>query len=144
MQNSLERLFEGLAASLREVIAPASTDAYARGQALAAAEIVENLATRVEWKAERLRDETARIRPLLDQAVASAHASELPLTRRLLAHSAEHDPLEDRNRHVAALAEVAEWALDRRASADLRRVVAEQLAAQARLMRGGMYRDEPW
>ena len=52
MQNSLERLLAGVAAALREDIAPALEDEYARGQALAGAEILENLVPRVQWRAD--------------------------------------------------------------------------------------------
>jgi hypothetical protein len=49
MHNSLDRLLSGIALSLTEVIAPALSDPYARAQALAAAEIVANLAPRITW-----------------------------------------------------------------------------------------------
>ena len=41
IQNSLERLLGGVAAALRDEIAPALEDEFARGQALAGAEILE-------------------------------------------------------------------------------------------------------
>jgi hypothetical protein len=141
MQNSLQRLLEGLAVSLREQIAPAVADPYARAQVAAAAELVENLGTRVEWRSQWLLEEVERVRPVLEAAVAGADAADLPLAREVLVGPSEGNPLEARNRHVAALAEVAAWAEGREVEADVRRVLAEQLATEALLMRRGMYRD---
>lgn len=61
MQNSLERLFEGLATSLRDTVAPNVSDPYARSQVLAAVELINNIATRVVWAADDgAEDRTAR------------------------------------------------------------------------------------
>jgi hypothetical protein len=65
MQNSLERLLVGVATALREDIAPALEDEYARGQALAGAEILENLVPRVQWRADDAEAVIALVRPLL-------------------------------------------------------------------------------
>jgi hypothetical protein len=65
IQNSLERLLVGVAAALREDIAPQLEDEFARGQALAGAEILENLVPRVQWRADDAEAVIALIRPLL-------------------------------------------------------------------------------
>ena len=65
IQNSLERLLAGVAAALREDIAPQLEDEFARGQALAGAEILENLVPRVQWRADDAEAVIALIRPLL-------------------------------------------------------------------------------
>ena len=65
MQNSLERLLAGVASALREDIAPQLEDEFARGQALAGAEILENLAPRAQWRADDAEAVIALIRPLL-------------------------------------------------------------------------------
>jgi len=49
MQNSIERLFEGLAHALHHDVLPQLTDSYARSQVTAAIEILGNLSTRVTW-----------------------------------------------------------------------------------------------
>jgi hypothetical protein len=67
MQNSLERLLAGVAAALREDIAPALEDEFARGQALAGAEILENLVPRVQWRVDDAEAVIALIRPLLSE-----------------------------------------------------------------------------
>lgn len=50
MQNSLDRLLSGIAGALTDVVAPAIEDPYARTQARTAAELIENLRTRVTWQ----------------------------------------------------------------------------------------------
>lgn len=67
MQNSLERLLVGVATALREDIAPALDDEYARAQALAGAEILENLVPRVQWRADDAEAVIALIRPLVGE-----------------------------------------------------------------------------
>ena len=62
MQNSLERLFDGIATSLRENVAPAVEDPFAKAQVAATIELLANLAVRVEWRADLLREEIERIR----------------------------------------------------------------------------------
>ena len=49
MNISLERLFEGIIATLRADVIPNVTDAYARGQAVGVIDVLNNIATRVEW-----------------------------------------------------------------------------------------------
>jgi hypothetical protein len=65
IQNSLERLLVGVATALRAEIAPRLEDEFARGQALAGAEILENLAPRVQWRVDDAEAVISLIRPLL-------------------------------------------------------------------------------
>jgi hypothetical protein len=117
MQNSLERLLDGMAAALVEVVAPGlGDDPYARGQALACAELLRNLAPRVEWRCGDLAEVVRRARALLAQADAVAPPGEDALrpARALLAQP-DPDPadnaalVEARRRHLAALAAVQGW-----------------------------------
>jgi hypothetical protein len=87
MQNSLERLLAGVAAALREDIAPALEDEFARGQALAGAEILENLVPRVQWRVDDAEAVIALVRPLLadppaDVADRDAHLQALADAQR--------------------------------------------------------------
>ena len=66
VQNSLDRLFEGLSTSLRDDVAPAVDDPYAKAQVNAAVELLGNLAVRVEWRSDALRDEIDHIRAVLE------------------------------------------------------------------------------
>jgi hypothetical protein len=72
IQNSLERLLAGVATALREDIAPALGDEYSRSQALAGAEILEQLVPRVQWRADDAEAVIALVRPLLSDQPADA------------------------------------------------------------------------
>jgi hypothetical protein len=108
IQNSLERLLEGIAAALRREVAPALDDAYARSQALAAAELIENLAARVEWRCADLAAVVDSVRPILAEAVRIA--PDLELAHEVLTQRAPTGDnaalLRARDRHLAALAEL--------------------------------------
>ena len=49
MQNSLDRILEGIAHALHVDVLPAVEDAYARAQVTSAIELLGNLSTRVTW-----------------------------------------------------------------------------------------------
>jgi hypothetical protein len=120
MQNSLDRLFEGLATSLREDVAPAVEDPYAKAQVSAAIELLANLAARVEWRADLLHEEiersrtvleTARERPaLLDAAVPESGAA------LSAARAAYLDALARADVDEAALRAFLSWQVERELS----------------------------
>ena len=115
IQNSLDRLFEGLAASLRDTVAPEVDDPYAKSQVLAAVELLNNLATRVQWRQDQIGADVSAVR-------AALVAAEAPIPED------EHD----RAAHLRALADVP---------TDARRaIVREQLERELALLRTGMYR----
>ncbi len=68
MQNSVERLLAGIAQSLREVVRPALSDPYAAAQASAAADLLDNLAQRVEWRRDLLLARAERVGAVLELA----------------------------------------------------------------------------
>lgn len=59
IQDSLDRILDGMATQLRDVIAPELPEGYARVQALAMAELLANLGTRVEWRCDQLAEVVA-------------------------------------------------------------------------------------
>lgn len=71
LQNSLDRLFEGMAASLHETVVPALDDPFARAQAVAVAELLGNLSTRVEWRCADQLATIERVRAALVEAGAA-------------------------------------------------------------------------
>ena len=91
MQNSLERLFEGLAYSLRQSVLPAVDDPYARSQVSAAIELIGNLGARVQWRTDQIEALVDRIR----RDFADLEIEPPPLTG---------DVVIDRRSHLAALA----------------------------------------
>lgn len=66
MYNSLDRLLDGIAATLRDEVAPRVEDAYVRAQAHAAAELISHLAEHVEWRCDQLREEIGAARVVLE------------------------------------------------------------------------------
>jgi hypothetical protein len=100
MNNSLERLVEGIVLTLRVHVIPNVSDAYARGQAIGVIDLLNNIAPRLEWArapiaeavAER-RKAIADVRALLpeappavdegfsDQALVSANSTVLAAER---------------------------------------------------------------
>lgn len=61
IQNSLPRLLEGIAQSLHESVLPNVADSFARGQTLAAIELLRNLASRTQWGDDAARLEAQRL-----------------------------------------------------------------------------------
>lgn len=124
MQNSLERLFEGMTTALREDVLPAVDDVYARSQLLACVELLANLAERVEWRCDALREEIGAAR-----AVLGAGRDPLPEDNAGLV-AARRDALD-------ALARAQEEGLD---TPQLRAFLGERLERELGLLHTGMYR----
>jgi hypothetical protein len=123
MQNSLDRLFEGIATSLRETVLPAVSDPYARSQVTAAIELLGNIAARVQWRTDQIDQLVGRIREVLGN-----HGVALP--------DLTGDPLEDRRAHLAALADACKGEIDDA----VRDLLLEDLAAEFERLRTGAYR----
>ncbi|MGE5156332.1 MAG: hypothetical protein ACM3JP_02425 [Betaproteobacteria bacterium] len=147
MQNSLERIFEGIENSLRTIVAPTITDSYILSQVTSVAEIIGNLSTRVEWRCAHLLEVSRRVRPVLELALASA-PERLPGTADLLAQAAPDAAtpnaqlIEARDAHLAALREVQRDLDDHPDDAvdtALREFLAWQLDHEATLLRTGMF-----
>ena len=134
MQNSLERLFEGTAASLREHVLPLLDDPYARAQVAAATELLGNLATRVEWRADQLAEEVGRIRAVLEAAPTRPGVLDEDVP------SASVDLLASRQRHLDALVVLQEGAEAAAVDEELRAFSAWQLDRELALLRTGMYK----
>jgi hypothetical protein len=119
IQVSLERLFAGIAESLRDAIAPELTDPYARAQAEDAANLLDNVATRIQWRSDLLLADLDRVIPLLQRGVAAAGPEQLPHARALLAElpdapSKQSRPdaeslVAERNAALLALGELQDW-----------------------------------
>lgn len=112
IQNSLDVLFDGMLRTLQEAI-PLVREDYARGQLQAAADILANLAERVDWREAELRETIRRSRSILRAAVAEApDAAHLAAARDCLAGpgTAAAGLAASRDLHLSALAGVQRYA----------------------------------
>jgi hypothetical protein len=120
MQNSLERLFAGLATSLREDVAPAVEDPYARAQVSAAIELLANLAARVEWRADLLHEEIEHCRAVLETTRERPALLDVPVPGSGAAlsdaHAAHLDALAHADVDEAALRTFLSWQVERELS----------------------------
>ena len=112
-----------MARQLREVIAPALTDPYARSQALAMVELLGNLETRVEWRCDQLREAVSEVRAALGDRVPDP------------AGLGNAELVEARRGALAALAEAQAAGRE-----DLLEVASRLLDAELGRLRTGMYR----
>jgi hypothetical protein len=128
MQNSLDRLFEGLATSLREDVAPAVEDPYAKAQVSAAIELLANLAARVEWRADLLHEEIERSRTVLETAPERPALLDTPVPESGAALS---------DAHAAYLGALADADVDEVA---LRAFLSWQVERELSLLLTGMYK----
>lgn len=76
LQNSLDRLFVGMATTLHERVLPAVDDRAVAAQVRAMVELLGNLSTRVTWDAGQLVELRDRIAEVLDRAVDLDGAAE--------------------------------------------------------------------
>lgn len=72
IQNSLDRLFAGMANALRNDVLAQLDDQFARSQVSACIELLGNLSTRVEWRADQLVATTERARAAVADAQLAA------------------------------------------------------------------------
>jgi len=86
IQNSLPRLLDGIAQQLHDAVLPNVTDSFARGQTLAAIELLRNLASRTEWADDAARLEAQRLVDALTAADAPPNNASDDLLARLRAH----------------------------------------------------------
>ena len=120
IQNSLDRIYEGMIGTLRDTVAPTVDDPYVKAQVLAMSELLGNLATRTEWRTADVVDVTERVRILLAEAdrLAPREEPNLVAARRLLEEGTGPDRLDAtdatalvdaRGAHLAALGGVQAW-----------------------------------
>lgn len=114
IQNSLERLFEGIASSLHTSVLPRLDDRHAIAQVRATIELLGNLSTRVNWDPAYLTATRARVRATLEE-IAAAAGDEAPTSVREALAATDRQPGDvaglaaARNRELEALADGQEW-----------------------------------
>jgi hypothetical protein len=114
IQNSLDRIFEGIARSLHTSVLPALDDRHAIAQVRATIELLGNLSTRVNWDPTYLTATRDRVRATLGQIAASAgDATPTSVQQALSAVDPEPGDVPGlaaaRNRDLEALADGQAW-----------------------------------
>lgn len=105
IQNSLDRLFGGIAESLREVVLPALDDPFAQAQVRACIELIGNIGARVEWSRQQVDEVVERAAAALREAVAVAP----DMSCVLGATAGASSPLERRDRALADISTALRW-----------------------------------
>ena len=123
MQNSLERLFVGMATALHERVLPSVSDDAAAAQVRAAIELLGNLSTRVTWDLAHLVEVRDRATDVLDQLrAAGAPVPDLPTPHGATVPDAE-EVRADMAARLEALAHGQQWLATADVDADLVEVV---------------------
>lgn len=144
MPGSLDRLFAGMAETLRDTVLPAVDEPYARAQVAACIELLGNLATRVEWRLDHLQLVTERADAAL--VAAFAQAPELaPAVAIVAATSAPGaSPVRRRDDALARVAAALRWLDDQPeqpAAAPLLAFATWHVGHEVELLRTGMFRS---
>ncbi|HWY25724.1 MAG TPA: hypothetical protein VNX47_12435 [Nevskia sp.] len=93
MNNTLDRLFAGLITSLRSEIIPRLDDEFARGQAYAAMDLLNNLRPRIDWAVGPLAEQIAAQLAAAQRIAALAPEQALPEELKLAPQPATGDAL---------------------------------------------------
>lgn len=141
IQNSLDRLLAGIAGALRDDVLPAIDDKFTRSQVSACIELLGNLSTRVEWRADQLAATTAHARAALLTALSAD--SELAGLIGSEPSETPDDPLSQRNAWLAfvsrAIRACDDGGLDEAVRGPLVRFSAWHLESELALLRTGMF-----
>ncbi|MEE8601517.1 phosphotransferase family protein [Euzebya tangerina] len=134
MQNTPERLLRGAAEAVRDVLAQVTDpDPFVRSQLRATAELLDNLAPRIEWSAADLTTLIARVRTVLEEASAASQGR-VPRAAAVLATPVDDTSvatlIAQRDAHLEALRDVQAWLADTPAHPDLQIAVEQLLAWQ--------------
>ena len=151
MTNSLERLLAGMMATLRQDVIPHVSDPYARGQAIGVIDILNNIASRIEWARAPLLagvegrraiiEEVLRMVPAAPKAAQPARPDLASLTTSA-ALAAERDRLD------GEIADLLIWATRRNDDADaaaaaakLRQFIHDDVAAEMKLTKKPLFAE---
>jgi hypothetical protein len=137
IQNSLQRIFDGMVSSVTETVMPHVDDPYARYQLQCLLDLLMNVAERVEWRCADLRRTLDALEPPLRQAVAAGDltaglAEELGSLQFRTDAMTNEQLTELRKVHLEALAALQRSDGDRpNPDSDPAQLLARQIAAAA-------------
>ena len=145
---SLERVLEGIVATLRTDVIPKVTEEHARSQAVGVIDLINNIAARVEWARDPLLLGVRARR----QALAAAHAllPDAPATRSALreiplAEANARALLAERDRLDAEIADLLVFAYESapggQAETVLRRQIHDDMASEMAMSRKPLFAE---
>lgn len=139
MNNSLDRLIDGLIATVRAEIIPRLDDEFARGQAYGVVDILNNLKPRIDWLVTPLADEVREQQALLGE-LAAAFAGEqgfpLPTTAAQLEAGATASAIEAlRNRQDEQICAAIDWLGQRRGNYSQEKMFSVEAQIKSHLQR---------
>jgi hypothetical protein len=127
MSNSLERLIEAVIATLRVDVIPHISDGYARGQAISVIDLLNNIASRLEWARAPLAETVAEQRNALAAAralLAAPPPGGAGLSEQELASAGATALAVERDRLDCEIADLLAWTQAAEAGGDVKAAVA--------------------
>ena len=147
MNGSLDRLFEGIVATLRADVIPHVADSYARGQAVGVIDVLSAIAPRVEWRRAPLIEAVGGKRALLRAvaallpALAGPEVTTAPETMTSAALLEERDCLEARIGDALSVAYVRKDEAARQALGLLIAHAHDELTREMKLTRKPLFAE---
>ncbi|HSB97392.1 MAG TPA: hypothetical protein VLC91_13130 [Spongiibacteraceae bacterium] len=140
MNNSLDRLIDGLIATVRAEIIPRLDDEFARGQAYGVVDILNNLKPRIDWLATPLVDEVREQEALLSELAAqfgdnAGFPGASPVAAQLQAGATAHDIELLRNRLDQQICASIDWLGEQRATLPAEKMQAIEAQIKNHLQR---------
>ncbi len=151
MNNSLDRLIEGIIAALRTHVIPNISDAYARGQAIGVIDLLNNIAPRLEWARAPLAEAVAERRNAIRAVrtlLPEAPATDTELSDQALAAAGCVELMAERDRLDGVIADLIAWTHGKDGGGDvdaaialLRRHVHEELKRDMKLTKKPLFAE---
>ncbi|MDB5551243.1 MAG: hypothetical protein JWL86_1227 [Rhizobium sp.] len=148
MNNSLERLVEGIIATLRTDVIPNVNDDYARGQAIGVIDLLNNIAPRLEWQRLPLMKAIEARRAVIRQVTSlkgtraeSSHAGKLG------DDPSSNDLITERDRLDGEISDLIGWAFSTQTDAAitarplLRKHMHDDAALEMKLTRKPLFAE---
>ncbi len=144
MNMALDRLLEGIIATLRNDVIPHVSDSYARGQAVGVIDLLNNIGARLEWARAPLLAEIEEKRALLKALAEKLPVIEAPSSESLDASAdlrAERDRLDARIGDALAVAARDEGAAGVQALALIRQHLHDSATREMKLTRKPLFAE---
>ncbi|UVC08857.1 hypothetical protein IHQ71_27700 [Rhizobium sp. TH2] len=148
MNNSLDRLVEGIIATLRIDVIPNVTDDYARGQAIGVIDLLNNIAPRLEWQRAPLMKAVEARRKVIRQVTSlKGTTAEFPHADKTGDDPSSNDLITERDRLDGEISDLVSWAFSKQTDAAitarplLRKHMHDDAAEQMKLTKKPLFAE---